>query len=66
MPMSHDKALFIAETGTLEEGVDAYIKELETPGVVSYSHFTLRKLYNRFGEAEVAATFQGAINENHK
>jgi len=30
-----------------------YIAELEVDSVVSYSHFTLRRLHNRFGKQAV-------------
>lgn len=37
----------------LTEAVLAYIKELETPSVVSYSHQTLAIMYGKFGRTEV-------------
>jgi len=36
-----------------EEAMKEYIAELEVDSVVSYSHFTLRRLHNRFGKTVV-------------
>ena len=36
-----------------EEAMKEYIAELEVGSVVSYSHFTLRRLHNRFGKQAV-------------
>ena len=36
-----------------EKEMNEYIAELEVDSVVSYSHFTLRRLYNRFGKQTV-------------
>ena len=53
--------LVSAETAlAFEEAMKEYIAELEVDGVVSRSHFTLRRLYNRFGREAV----QGWLN-NH-
>ena len=53
--------LTCAETAlAFEEAMKEYIAELEVDGVVSRSHFTLRRLHNRFGREAV----QGRLN-NH-
>ena len=50
-----------AETAlAFEEAMKEYIAELEVDSVVSRSHFTLRRLNNRFGREAV----QGWLN-NH-
>ena len=50
-----------AETAlAFEEAMKEYIAELEVDSVVSRSHFTLRRLHNRFGKTVV----QGWLN-NH-
>jgi len=36
-----------------EEAMKEYIAELEVDGVISRSHFTLRRLHNRFGKGAV-------------
>jgi hypothetical protein len=48
------------EKEELEKAMQEYIKELGVDSVVSYSHFTLRRLHNKFGKEAV----QGWLN-NH-
>jgi len=61
--MKEEKNPLLASAETalaFEEAMKEYIAELEVDGVVSYSHFTLRRLHNRFGREAV----QGWLN-NH-
>lgn len=39
----------------IESKVQAYVDELRTNSVVSYSHYTLAKLYGEFGQKAVQA-----------
>lgn len=41
------------EKEELEKAMQEYIAELEVDGVISRSHFTLRRLHNRFGKEAV-------------
>jgi len=46
--------LACAETAlAFEKAMQEYIAELEVDGVISRSHFTLRRLHNRFGKEAV-------------
>ena len=54
--MKENKNAILAGTesvAALKEAMKEYIAELEVDSVVSYSHFTLRRLYNRFGKQVV-------------
>jgi len=61
--MKEEKNPLLASSETalaFEEAMQEYIKELGVDSIVSYSHFTLRRLHNRFGKEAV----QGWLN-NH-
>ena len=61
--MKEEKNPILASAETalaFEDAMKEYIAELEVDSVVSRSHFTLRRLHNRFGREAV----QGWLN-NH-
>lgn len=46
------------DTKEMKAGVAVYVKELDTPSVVSSSHHTLRALYSWFGQKAVDAELE--------
>ena len=52
----------MTEKDEFEKAMLDYIAELEVDSVVSYSHFTLRRLYHRFGKQVVKEWLNNHFN----